>query len=163
MRVLGRSSRFPGGHFWTRSTLEIDAERYLGGPISPVAFTRPLFENAANVKNFVLRIGEFPSLRHFTFPNLTTLDFSTSSQSCSIFLKLRPHCDGSGRLQADRFGEGIPPGRVKVLPCVKAFPLRTTSYDSGCEVVTHPVLTSHHLTPPHHPRFQSGCVADLPD
>jgi hypothetical protein len=50
-----------------------------------------------------------------------------------------------------------------VLPCVKAFPLRTTSYDSGREVATHPVLTSLHLPPPHHPRFQSGCVADLPD
>jgi hypothetical protein len=72
MRIFGRSSRFLGGHFWTRSSLEIDGEKYLGGPVSLVASTLPLFKSAANLKNFVLRIGEFPSLRHFTFPDLTT-------------------------------------------------------------------------------------------
>jgi hypothetical protein len=34
-------------------TLEINVERCLGGPISVVAPTLPLFKNAANLKNFV--------------------------------------------------------------------------------------------------------------
>jgi hypothetical protein len=46
-----------GDHFWTPSTLhtlELNAERYLDGPVSLVAPTLPLFKNSANLKNFVV-------------------------------------------------------------------------------------------------------------
>jgi hypothetical protein len=134
-----------GGHFWTPSTRthEIDAGRYLDGPVSLVAPTLPLFKNAANLKNFVLRTGEFPSLRHFTFPHLTTLDFSTCNDAYPVselldFLEASPALRRiRATAQADRFREDTPPGRVIVLPCVKTFSLRIISYGSGCEIATH--------------------------
>ena len=56
-------------------TLKINSRRYLHDPGSLP--THPLFKHTANLKNFILDITKFPSLCHFTFPNLTTLNFST--------------------------------------------------------------------------------------
>jgi len=124
-------------------TLEIDATGYLGGPSSLVAPTLPLFEHAANLKDFVLEIDELPSLRHFTFPNLTTLDFSTSVITYPVS-ELLDFLEASlalqwirVRIEADRFHEDVPPGRVIVLPYVKTFCLDITSYGPGCEIATH--------------------------
>jgi hypothetical protein len=146
MDILGRSSRSIGSHFWipsTTSTLEIDAERYLDGPASLVAPTPPLFKNSANLKNFVLHINRFPSLRHITFPNLTTLDPSTCNDAYPVS-ELLDSLEASPALrwirttaQVDRFHEDTPPGRVIVPPWVKTFSPRIISYGSGCEIATH--------------------------
>ena len=124
-------------------TLKIDAEGYPGGPRSLVAPTLPLFETATNLKNFDLHIDEFPSLRHFTFPNLTTLNFSTSITPYPVsellyFLEASPALRWIWmRIETDRFHEDVPLGRIIVLPCVKTFLLDITSYGPGCEISTH--------------------------
>jgi len=119
-------------------TLEINSRN---GPPSPP--TLPLFENAANLKNLVLEIDEFLSLRHFTFPNLTTLDFSTSVLTYSVS-ELLDFLEASPALRwiwmmigAEQFREDVPPGRVIALPYVKIFRLDITSYGPGCEIATH--------------------------
>ena len=124
-------------------TLEIDAKGYLDGPDSLVAPTLSLFRSAGNLENFVLDINEFPSLRHFTFPNLTTLCFLASVIEYPVsellnFLEASPALQWiSIRIEADRFYEDVPPGRVIVLPHVEIFSLDITSYGPGCEVATH--------------------------
>ena len=125
-------------------TLEIDVRGYLSrGPDSLVAPILPFFGNATNLSRFVLHMSKFPSLRHFTFPNLTTLDFSTETEEFPVS-QLLNFLEASPRLQsikimigADLFREDIPPGRVIVLPCVKTFSLEIASYGPGCEVATH--------------------------
>jgi len=124
-------------------TLEIDAKGYLNGPKSLVAPTLPLFKNATNLENFVLDINKFPSLRHFTFPNLTTLHFSTWITEYPVselldFLEASPALQWIWMLiEADQFCEDVPPGRVIVFPHVKTFFLNITSYGPGCEIATH--------------------------
>ena len=124
-------------------TLEIDARGYLNGPESPVAPMLPLFKNATNLENFVLHINEFPSLRHFTFPNLTTLRFSTFVDEYPVselldFLEASPALRWIRMLiETRRFCENVPPGRVIVLPRVRTFSLDTTSSGPGCEIATH--------------------------
>ena len=124
-------------------TLDIDATRYPDDPVSLVAPTLPLFKNAANLKNFVLYIEEFPSLRHFTLFNLTTLDFSTCVNAYPVselldFLEASPTLRWIRILvEAYQFSEDVPPGRIIVLPCVKTFSLDITSYSPGCEIATH--------------------------
>jgi len=124
-------------------TLKIDAKGYFNGPKSLVAPTLPLFKNATNLENFVLDINEFPSLRHFTFPNLTTLHFSTWVDGYPVselldFLEASPALRWIWMLiEADEFYEDVPPGRVIVFPHVKTFFLNITSYGPGCEIATH--------------------------
>ena len=124
-------------------TLEIDAHGYFGGPKSLVAPTLPLFKNATNLENFVLHIDEFPSLRHFIFPNLTTLHFSTWITEYPVselldFLEASPALRWIWMLiEADQFCENVPLGRVIVLPHVKTFSLNIISYGPGCEIATH--------------------------
>jgi hypothetical protein len=124
-------------------TLEIDAKGYTGGLYSLVAPTLPLFKNAANLKNFVLDINEFPSLRHFTFPNLTTLYFSTWVSAYPVselldFLEASPALRWIRMtINADQLHEDVPPGRVIVLPYVKTFFLSISSFGPGYEIATH--------------------------
>jgi len=124
-------------------TLEIDAKGYFNGPRSLVAPTLPLFKNATNLENFVLDINKFPSLRHFIFPNLTTLRFLTWTTEYPVselldFLEASPALRWiRASIQADQFREDVPPGRVIVLPHVKTFSLNIISYGPGCEIATH--------------------------
>jgi len=124
-------------------TLVIEAGEYLGGPDSLVASTHPLFKGAVDLEFFSLKVYKSPSLRHFTFPNLTTLDFSTSVIKYPVselldFLEASPVLRRSRiRIEADRFREDVPPGRVIVLPYVKTFYLDIASYGPGCEIATH--------------------------
>jgi hypothetical protein len=124
-------------------TLVIHAQGYFDGPRSLAAPTLPLFKNATNLKNLVLDINEFPSLRHFAFPNLTTLDFSTWITPYPVselldFLEASPALQWiRTTIHTDLFREDVPPGRVVVLPCVKAFSLLIMSYGPGCEIATH--------------------------
>ena len=118
-------------------TLDIHAREHLVAP------TLPRFKNAANLKNFCLDIHEFPSLRHFTFPNLTTLFFSTWIDVYPVselldFLEASPTLQWIRmRIRTTLFHEDIPPGRIIVLPCVKTFTLIALSYGTGCEIATH--------------------------
>ena len=125
-------------------TLKIDAKGYFRGPRSLAAPTIPLFENATNLKNFVLDINKFPSLRHFTFPNITTFNLITELivyypvSELLDFLEASPALRWIGmRIWADQFREDVPPGRVIVLPCVETFFLDIISYGPGCEISTH--------------------------
>ena len=124
-------------------TLKIDVQGYFNGPKSLAAPTLPLFKNATNLENFALDINRFPSLRHFTFPNLTTLRFSTSVAEYPVselldFLEASPALQWICMLiRAYRFCEDDPLGRVIVLPHVKTFSLDTTGSGPGCEIATH--------------------------
>jgi len=124
-------------------TLEIDARGYFSGPRSLVTPTLPLFEHAMNLSKFVLEIYEFPSLRHFTFPNLTTLDFSTWITEYPIselldFLEASPALRWiSIRFEMVEFREDVPPGRIIVLPYVETFRLDISSYGPSCKIETH--------------------------
>ena len=123
-------------------TIKIDTIRYHGGPDSLVAPTLPLFEGAVNLKDFSLFINEHPSLHHFTFPNLTTLKFSTGLREFPVsrllnFLEaspaLRQICM---RIEAGRFDEDVPAQRIIVLSHVKTFDLGVTNDGRGCEIAT---------------------------
>ena len=124
-------------------TLEIDATGYFGNLHSLVAPTPPLFENATNLSNFVLKIYKFPSLRHFTFPNLTTLYFSTWITPYPVselldFLEASPALRRISMLfGAVEFGKGVPQGRIIVLPCVETFHLDIPTYGPSCKIETH--------------------------
>ena len=124
-------------------TLEIDAKGYFNVPRSLVAPTLPLFKNATNLENFVLEINRFPSLRHFTFPNLTTLRFSTWITEYPVselldFLEASPALRWIWMMiHADQFYEDVPPGRVIVLPHVKTFSLNITSDGHCYEIAIH--------------------------
>jgi len=56
----------------------------------------PLFSGAVNLKNLFLHSEGAPFLDHFTFPNLTTFEFSAVDKGFPISqllnLKLYPHC-----------------------------------------------------------------------
>jgi len=118
-------------------TLDISAQEHLVAP--PL----PHFINAANLKKFYLGIDEFPSLRRFAFPNLTTLYFSTWIDVYPVS-ELLDFLEASPTLQWIRmsirttlFHEDVPPGRIIVLPCVEFFALAALSYGPGCEIATH--------------------------
>ena len=124
-------------------TLEIHTVGYVSDPDSLVTPTLPLFKNAANLKNLVLDTDEFPSLRHFTFPHLTTLDFATQLDVYPIsellnFLEASPTLQWVRILiNAYQFSENVPPGKIIALSCVKTFSLIIASYSPGCEIATH--------------------------
>jgi len=124
-------------------TLEINARGYFGGPPSLVTPTLPLFEGATNLSKFVLEMDEFPSLRHFAFPNLTTLDFFAWITEYPVsglldFLEASPALRWiSIRFEMAAFREDVPLGRVIVLPYVETFYLNIPSYGPSCEIETH--------------------------
>ena len=124
-------------------TIEIDAIPYWGGPKSRVAPTLPLFEGAVNLKNLLLHIHDHPSLHHFAFPNLTTLNFSTDTLEFPVsrllnFLEASPALRQIWmRIEAYTFDEDVPAERIIVLSHVKTFDLGVTNYDPGCEFTTH--------------------------
>jgi len=126
-------------------TLEVDAKGYLNGPRSLAAPTTPLFKTAVNLKKFDLDIGRHPSLRCFTFPNLTTFIFSTwtAHEAFSVselldFLEASPTLRQIDMtINADLLHEDVPPGRVIVLPSATTFFLGIINYGPGCEIATH--------------------------
>ena len=124
-------------------TLEIDLEKYLDGYGSLVTPVLPLFEGAVNLKNFVLNLYHLPSLPRFTFPNLTTLTFSTNVHEFPVS-QLLDFLEASSALQqirmditTDRFREDVPPERVIVLSDVKTFSLETATDGPGHKITTH--------------------------
>jgi len=136
-------------------TLEINARRYLGGHITLVTPVIPLFEGAVNLKNFVLNIDHLLSLRHFTFPNLTTLTFSMSAHEFPVsqlldFLEASPALRQIRmEIEARLLCEEVPPERVIVLSDVKTFSLETATDGPAREIVTHiscPFANSVELT-----------------
>lgn len=124
-------------------TLEITANWAMNEPRPSVAPTLPLFKDAVNLKKFSLSISDFPSLYHFTFPSLTTFDFSTWTLTFSVsellnFLEASPSLRWINMTIAPfEVNEDVPPGRVAVLPHVETFSLQTTCEDPGCEIITH--------------------------
>ena len=105
-------------------TFEIDAKGYLYGPTSLAAPTLPLFENAVNLKGFTLTIKDYPSLRHFTFPNLTAFYFWVFSAHDTFsvpqlldFLEASPALQQIGmKVETDLFHEEVSPEKLIVLP-----------------------------------------------
>ena len=124
-------------------TLKIDATRYLDGPDTLVTPGLPLFEGAVNLKDFVLYINDLPSLRHFTFPNLTTLDFSADTYEFPIsqllnFLEASPALRRVWmRMDVCVFHEDVPPERVTVLSNVETFSLDIVNESPSYKIETH--------------------------
>ena len=124
-------------------TLKIGSRGHLDTFDPPVVPTLPLFEGAANLKNFVLNIDDRPSLRQFTFPNLTTLDFSTSTEEFSIsqllhFLEASPALRQIWmEITTGLFHKDVPSERVVVLSDVNTFCLQITNHGPSCEIETH--------------------------
>ena len=124
-------------------TLEITANWAMNEPRPTVAPTLPLFKDAVNLKKFSLSINDFPSLYHFTFPSLTTFDFSTWTRTFSVsqllnFLEASPSLRWIDMMiAAFEVNEDVPPGRVVVLPHVETFSVHIICEDPGCEITTH--------------------------
>ena len=106
--------------------------------------TLPLFTNAVNLKYFSLTTDEFPSLYHFTFPNLTSFSLSTWPDTFAVS-HLLDFLETSPALQhiyimiepISNFDEDVSPERVVVLPHVKFIHLRIIQNDPDCKIATH--------------------------
>lgn len=113
----------------------------------PSAPIYPLFEGAANVKEFVLDTFNSLILPHFAFPNLTTFKFLTWERleafPASLLLNF---LEASPSLQEISMEitrdicichKDVPLDRVIVLPCVESFYLNIMNDSSGWELATH--------------------------
>ena len=126
-------------------TLVIDArESFSRIDHSAPDVTLPLFTNAVNLKYFSLTMNKFPSLFHFTFPNLTSFFLSTWPDMFAVS-QLLDFLETSPALQhifimiepISNFDEDVSPERVVVLPHVKAFNLYITNDHPNCKIATH--------------------------
>ena len=85
------------------------------------------FKGAVNLKNFILHTRGYPSLHHFAFPNLTTLEFSTCSMEFPVsrllnFLEASPALRQIW-IKTGLFRKDAPPERIIVLSDVESFSL----------------------------------------
>lgn len=142
-------------------TLAIEVRGFMDFRETPATIF-PLFTNAVNVNKFSLFMNESPSLSKFTFPNLTTFNFSTSPKKFAVsqlldFLEASPalrHVDIT--VTPSSFNEDVPPKRVVVLPHIESFLFCVTHRHPGCEISTHISCPSAKRTVFHHlPQFTS--------
>jgi hypothetical protein len=102
----------------------------------------PLFSDAVNLKNFVLRSEGTPFLNHFAFPNLTTFELSVLPMEDFLISQLLEFLEASSTLQtvrikieAEIFLGDVPPERVVVLPNVEM--ISVTEYVPGYGIAAH--------------------------
>ena len=116
------------------------------GPESLGTPTASLFTNVINLENFTLVITDpHPSIRHFKFSNLTTLNISAYPLDDEFHVsQLLDFLEGSPAVQwvdmtfeSYSFHEDVPAERVIVLPRVETFRLGITSYGTGQEIAAH--------------------------
>jgi len=100
----------------------------------------PLFSGAVNLKNFFLYSEGAPFLNHFTFPNLTTFEFSAVYEEFPIsqllnFLEALPTLQTVRIRIKEEILLDVPPERVIILPNVEVFSV--TQGEPGYRIVPH--------------------------
>ena len=103
----------------------------------------PLFSGAVNLRKFILYLDGPQPLNHFTFPNLTTFELSTTLPDEEFpalklfnFLKATPMLRTVRiNIKAEISLGGVPPARIVVLPNVEAFTM--TEDEPGYKIATH--------------------------
>ena len=132
---IQRFSEATSGPLPLLRTLKIDMVDTMNPP------SLPLFSGAVNLKNFSLHSEGIPFLNHFTFPNLTTFEFSAVGEEFSIS-QLLNFLEALPTLQTARIKIGpevlrgdAPPERVVVLPNVEIFSV--TEGKPGYRITPH--------------------------
>jgi len=105
----------------------------------------PLFTSAINLKEFVLHSERLPFVHHFVFPNLTTFELSAKPAGEGFrALQLLDFLEASPMLRTVHMKvignillEGVPRGKVVVLPDVEAFSLIVDDGGPGYEIAAH--------------------------
>jgi hypothetical protein len=106
----------------------------------------PLFTHLANMKAFRYHSKPFrsPSFRPFVFPNLVSFEFSTTPAHDFLAYQLLDFLDTSPMLRtvdmriiADISLDGVPQGKVVVLPNVETFNLAVSDGEPGYKTATH--------------------------
>jgi len=116
-------------------TLKINAI----GTMNPPSL--PLFSGAVNLKNFFLHSEGAPFLNHFTFPNLTTFEFSAVDKRFPVsqllnFLEALPTLQTVRiRIKEELLLGDVPPERVVVLPNAEVFSV--TQGEPGYRIAPH--------------------------
>jgi len=128
-------------------TLEINSDMEFGllGLDDPTPPSLPLFNNAVNLKRFILRSRISPFLNHFVFPNITMFEFSIASEGEEFralellnFLEASPVLQKVGmRIMTIISLEGVAQGRIVTLPDVQTFSLAVDDGAPGYELATH--------------------------
>ena len=127
-------SGFPLLDSLTIKTLDSDGPRVLGS-------TR-LFSTAVDLKKFRL-LSVSPPLNHFVFPNLVEFHLSVEPWEDLHALRLLDFLEASPLLQKVRIivtdisFEGVPQGRVIVLPNAEHFELSMADGEPGYRLATH--------------------------
>ena len=117
-------------------TLKINA---IGTTPNPPSL--PLFSGAVNLKNFSLRLEGAPFLNHFTFPTLTTFEFSAVDKRFPVsqllnFLEALPTLQTVRiKIEAELLLGDVPPERVVILPNVEIFSV--TQGEPGYRIAPH--------------------------
>jgi hypothetical protein len=143
---IRRFSEVNSGPLPLLTTLRIDTlhEFNLGAPDWMTPPLLLLFNNAVNLKEFLLHSEGCPFLSHFVFPNLTAFELSTMPAEGFHASQLLNFLEASTMLQtvdvkiiADLVVEGIPRERVVVLPNVEIFRLVVSDGGPGYEIAAH--------------------------
>ena len=141
---IGLLTLYISGPLPSLHTIQISTWRYQHDSYFWAAPTLGFFRGAMNLKNFHLYTGGYPSLQHFTFPNLTTLNFSTYAWRFPVS-RLLDFLEASPALRQIRLQittkvlcEDVPPERLIVLSHVKTFFLDVSFVAFGYETIaTH--------------------------
>jgi len=128
-------------------TLEINSYMEFGlfdldDPVTP---SLPLFNNAVNLKQFILHSRISPFLNHFVFPNITVFEFSIASEGEAFrALELLNFLEASPVLQKVDMSlmsiislEGVAQRRIVTLPDVHTFSLAVDDGAPGYELAAH--------------------------
>jgi hypothetical protein len=107
----------------------------------------PLFTHLVNMKAFCYHSGSIhpPPFSHFVFPNLVLFEFTTTPVYDFLASQLLDFLEASPMLRtvdmkiriADISLEGIPQGRVVVLPNVETFNLTVSDGEPGYKTAAH--------------------------
>jgi hypothetical protein len=107
----------------------------------------PLFSSAVNLRDFTLHSERFPFLGHFIFPNLTRFELlvTPALEPGYRALEILNFLEASPMLQSVLMKiiagtmrlNGIPQGRVVVLPNVETFSLTVDDAGAGYDLAAH--------------------------
>ena len=111
-----------------------------------VPFSQPLLDGAVNLEELRFRSESKwpPTLIHFAFPNLVSLNFSVTSLERFCTPPLLDFLEASPKLRTVHIGisaqislEGVSRGRIVTLPNVETFTFLTSTGGSGYKVAAH--------------------------
>ena len=142
---IRRFSEVNSGPLPLLRTLEINIDMEFGLAGLLPAPSLPLFNNAVNLKRFILHSQISPFLNHFVFPNITMFEFSIASEGEEFrALELLNFLEASPVLQKVDMSlmsiislEGVAQGRIVTLPDVQTFSLAVDDGAPGYELAAH--------------------------